>query len=61
VNHKYPDFEITMYSFICPVDEQAINLKEHINIEWLNIELLNTLDWAAADLPIVQKLMQEGI
>lgn len=61
VNYKYPDFEITMYSFICPMDEQEINLKEHINIKWLNVELLHTLDWAAADLPIVEKLMQEGI
>nr|WP_315024351.1 (deoxy)nucleoside triphosphate pyrophosphohydrolase [uncultured Aminipila sp.] len=57
VNHEYPDFKIKMQSFICNVENANINLKEHVSIKWLEKNQLNTLDWAAADLPIVEKLM----
>ncbi len=59
VNHQYPDFSITMHSFICNALNLDLNLKEHIAFKWLNPEKLSTLDWAEADLPIVSKLMKE--
>ena len=60
VVHEYPDFEITMHSFICEVDYKKINLNEHISQEWLTINELQKLDWAAADIPIVNKLISNG-
>lgn len=57
VVHQYPDFELTMHSFICEVENQDISLNEHIDYKWLLMEDLNMLDWAAADLPIVNKLV----
>lgn len=57
VVHKYPDFELTMHSFICETNTTSLKLNEHISHEWLKKEELNKLDWAAADLPIVKKLM----
>ncbi|WP_299015287.1 (deoxy)nucleoside triphosphate pyrophosphohydrolase [uncultured Polaribacter sp.] len=57
VVYKYPDFELTMHSFLCDVITQNITLNEHISYKWLKREELNKLDWAAADLPIVKKLM----
>ena len=57
VVHKYPDFELTMHSFICEIDTTDVKLNEHISQEWLMKEELNKLDWAAADVPIVEKLM----
>ncbi|MDA0524894.1 (deoxy)nucleoside triphosphate pyrophosphohydrolase [Methanococcoides alaskense] len=59
VNHQYPDFSITMHSFICTALNSTLNLKEHIAFKWLNPENLSTLDWAEADLPIISKLMKE--
>lgn len=59
VNHIYPDFEITMHSFICPVDSQEFVRKEHVDHKWLPIEQLDTLDWAPADQPIVRALIQQ--
>lgn len=61
VKHTYPDFMITMHSYLCYVSQREINRKEHISDIWLKIEKLNTLDWAAADIPIVEKLMQTKI
>lgn len=57
VTHEYPDFELTMHSFICETTSQSVTLNEHISKKWLRKDELDILDWAAADLPIVSKLM----
>lgn len=57
VNHIYPDFEIIMYNFICKMISETFILREHINFKWLSINNLNTVDWAAADIPVVNELM----
>jgi 8-oxo-dGTP diphosphatase len=58
VVHQYPDFEITMHSYNCYAFSKEITLNEHIAFEWLPKENLDKLDWAAADIPIVNKLMK---
>lgn len=60
VVHQYPDFELTMHSFLCEVDTKELVLNEHIDQKWLTIKDLDTLDWAAADVPIVDKLVLNG-
>ena len=58
VVHQYPDFELTMHSFLCKLDDKSdIVLHEHIDQQWLSKEALINLDWAEADIPIVKKLM----
>ncbi|RTY96034.1 (deoxy)nucleoside triphosphate pyrophosphohydrolase [Flavobacterium sp. GT3R68] len=57
VNHHYPDFILTMHSFICLCDNPDLTLTEHVDFKWLNKDELMNLDWAAADIPIVKKLM----
>jgi 8-oxo-dGTP diphosphatase len=57
VTHQYPDFILTMHSFICKCDSPTLTLTEHINHMWLNKNELEKLDWAAADIPIMRKLM----
>ena len=60
VVHEYPDFELTMHTFICEVETKELTLVEHIDQKWLTTEELKTLDWAAADIPIVNKLVSNG-
>ncbi len=57
VTHQYPDFILTMHSFICKCVSSQITLTEHINYKWLEVNDLENLDWAAADVPIVKKLI----
>lgn len=57
VVHEYPDFELTMHSYKCEVDTKEVFLNEHISLEWLNLNELQKLDWAGADIPIVNKLL----
>lgn len=58
VTHEYPDFSITMHSFVCKTDTMKFVRKEHINHQWLNVEELQSLDWAEADKPIVEKILK---
>ncbi|OPX45939.1 CTP pyrophosphohydrolase [Ruminiclostridium hungatei] len=58
VEHTYPDFSITMHSFICKMNNKTFTRREHISHTWLKPKELETIDWAAADLPIVKKLRE---
>ena len=57
VTHEYLDFDLTMHSYLCKANTENLALKEHIDAKWLNKGELIELDWAAADLPIVSKLI----
>ena len=56
VEHEYADFRITMHGLRCSALTHALTLHEHIAYTWLRRDQLHTLDWAAADLPLVAKL-----
>lgn len=58
VEYHYPEFAICLYPFECKLVDGELDLSEHAQAIWVGkAELLN-YDWAAADLPIVQALMQ---
>jgi 8-oxo-dGTP diphosphatase len=56
VDHQYPDFHISMHTYLCSCQSSIISLSEHIDYKWLFWTELNSLDWAAADIPIVRFL-----
>jgi len=56
VQHTYPDFQLTMHSYLCSCESNELTLTEHSDYKWLSKNELKELDWAAADLPIVEKL-----
>ena len=60
VIHEYPDFHLTMHSYICTCENFCFELTEHIDFKWLKKNELRGLDWAAADVPIVEKLVING-
>ena len=57
VEHSYPDFHLTMHAYICALKQGEITLREHVDMKWLATEDLDQLDWADADLPVVESLM----
>jgi 8-oxo-dGTP diphosphatase len=59
IEHEYPDFSITMHSYLCPVSNRSFTRKEHNDHVWLKPQELDTLDWAPADIPIMKKLMEK--
>lgn len=56
VRHQYPDFYITMNSYLCTCSSTTLKPEVHIDYKWLSVNELLSLDWAAADIPIVMKL-----
>ncbi len=56
VNHTYPDFSITMHTYLCKLEHPKFVMKEHVDAKWMVVEDLFSLDWAEADKPIVKRL-----
>ncbi len=57
VYHNYPDFQLTMHSYLCRAESKEFVRREHIDHQWVYPQQLDILDWAAADYPIVERLM----
>ena len=57
VDHTYPDFRLIMHAFHCEILSGELTLTEHLDQKWLSRSELKDLDWAAADVPIVDKLI----
>lgn len=56
VKHQYQGFHLTMHAFYAEVIDGSLSLNEHTDSKWLSKDELMTLDWAAADIPIVRAL-----
>ncbi len=60
LHHVYPDFELTMHAYWCDYVGGDIQLNAHVQWLWLSALELPELDWAAADIPIVENLLSRG-
>ena len=60
VEHQYPDFYLTMKVYKCSSENEHLILSEHIDFRWLTENQIKVLDWAAADIPIVNKIIKKG-
>ena len=53
-NHTYNNSkEICLHTFVCTIQSGIILLKEHKQVAWLKINELKNLNWAEADIPIL--------
>ena len=52
--HRYTSFTVTLYPYLCTIAYGEITLHEHAQIAWLAPERLPELDWAEADLPVIE-------
>ena len=58
VEHEYNSFILTMHAYFAKVVEGDLILSEHTGEKWLKRDALNSLDWAEADIPIIDKLLK---
>lgn len=56
--HVYPTITIQLIPFICKQISGSIILKEHAAFKWLNTNELLDLDWAEADIPIINNYIK---
>ena len=58
VSHCYPSFKLNMYCYKCNATSNILKLNVHKNFKWLNKNQLTSLDWAPADIPVVENLIK---
>lgn len=58
VHHVYPEFELTMDTYFFHTRDPRFVRREHVDHRWLAPRDMPSLDWAAADYPIVEQLLQ---
>lgn len=54
VAHDYPDFSVTLHPLRCRIVSGEMTLHEHAEARWLFPSELLTVDWADADLPVLE-------
>lgn len=61
VEHTYPHFSIRLHSYLCTCADTRLTLTEHIDAKWMPLDLIATLDWAEADIPVVDNIVYNGV
>lgn len=60
VEHDYPDFHLSMAVYECKLISKDLKINVHKGIKWLAPQDMMTLDWAAADIPVAQKVFDNA-
>ena len=55
-DYDYPSFHLTMHCYLCSVESEEIELREHKSARWLTTELLDSVEWLPADKYIIEEL-----
>ena len=56
VEHPYPDFHLTMHTYLCKTEQSEPKLTEHLAFRWLSMDELEEMDWAGADIWIINRI-----
>ena len=59
VEHDYPDFHLSMAVFECELISREMKINVHKGIKWLAPKDIMSLEWAAADIPVAQKIFDK--
>lgn len=55
-SYAYYFGKVNLYLYTANVKEGDICLREHSQIKWLEVDDLNEVEWAAADIPLAKQL-----
>ena len=58
--HKYKSFNLIMHAYYCNIKNGNIKLNDHVEYKWLQLNELDALEWAEADIPIIDELRKRG-
>ncbi len=56
VEYDYPDFHLHMEAFACTITGGEIELREHENALWLDMESIDSVRWLPADEEMIEYL-----
>lgn len=55
--YEYEFGTVHLSTYWCKVIEGAPTLTEHVDLRWLTLKELSSLEWAPADLPTLRRIM----
>ncbi|MDB6353792.1 (deoxy)nucleoside triphosphate pyrophosphohydrolase [Trichococcus sp. K1Tr] len=58
IQHLYDFGTVELTTLLCELNEGEPRLSEHTEMRWVNVSELPELDWAPADIPTVELLIQ---
>lgn len=61
INHKYESFNLIMDTYFCAVIKGNLELREHMDAKWVQNNQLKDLDWAEADVTIINKIINDKL
>ena len=56
-SHAYPDLHVRLHPFVCRVIQGRMKPAEHHAIQWTGHDQLLSLEWAEADVAVVQSYL----
>ncbi|MCG3088367.1 (deoxy)nucleoside triphosphate pyrophosphohydrolase [Sporosarcina cyprini] len=56
--HSYETFSIRLETYFAQIQEGTPSAKEHSELRWVPWQELRSLDWAPADLPAVERVIE---
>ena len=56
--YEYEFGIVTLDTYFCTIADGQIQLTEHHEIRWLNVNELFSVKWAPADIPIIEELVK---
>jgi len=59
--YDYPEFRAILHCYLCRINNDDITLLEHSSAVWLGRENVYDVKWLGADLPIIEKLIEEDL
>ena len=59
--YTYPKGVIVLVAFLCHCNEEPSRLDAHSEYRWVGLQELEKYNLAPADIPLVQKLIQESL
>ncbi|MDD4156403.1 MAG: (deoxy)nucleoside triphosphate pyrophosphohydrolase [Candidatus Cloacimonetes bacterium] len=58
VEYDYPTFHLTMHCYFCINKNGILNLNEHADAIWLELDNLYSVEWIPADIGVVEKILE---
>ena len=59
--HRYSTGSIHLLAYRCEIIGGEPQAREHAQIKWVPVSEMNSLEWAEADIPIVQQVIRHYI
>jgi 8-oxo-dGTP diphosphatase len=59
--YDYEKFYVVMRCYLCTLENDSMSLSAHSEVKWVSRHDAHELKWLDADLPIIEKLIANGI